>query len=101
MLSEREVGVPITSGPFAPAGMPKLSTAALDVPLLLMLGRHDVNVSSEVAAEWFAQVRAPSKTLVWFGRSGHHITSEEPGKLLTTLVTKARPIAEQAGDVPP
>jgi len=73
----------------------------LDVPLLLLLGRHDVNVSSEVAAEWFAQVHAPSKTLVWFERSGHHITSEEPGKLLTTLVTKARPIAEQAGDVAP
>lgn len=73
----------------------------LDVPLLLLLGRHDVNVSSEVAAEWFAHVRAPSKRLVWFERSGHHITSEEPGKLLTTLVAEARPIAVRAGDVAP
>lgn len=73
----------------------------LDVPLLLLLGRHDINVSSEVAAEWFAGVKAPSKRLVWFERSGHHVTSEEPGKLLHALVTYARPIAEQAGDAAP
>lgn len=73
----------------------------LEVPLILMLGRHDINVSSEVAAEWFQTVRAPSKTLVWFERSGHHITSEEPGKLLMSLVNFARPIAARAGDVAP
>lgn len=73
----------------------------LKTPLILLLGRHDINVSSEVAAEWFATVRAPSKQLVWFERSGHHITSEEPGKLLTTLVRFARPIAERAGDAAP
>jgi pimeloyl-ACP methyl ester carboxylesterase len=73
----------------------------LEVPLLLLLGRHDVNVSSEVAAEWFASVRAPAKRLVWFERSAHHLTSEEPGKLLHTLITYARPIAAQAGDVAP
>ena len=73
----------------------------LKVPLILLLGRHDRNVSSEVAAEWFGKVRAPSKKLIWFERSAHHITSEEPGKLLTALVTHARPIAERAGDVAP
>jgi proline iminopeptidase len=73
----------------------------LKVPLLLILGRHDRNVSSEVAAEWFASVRAPSKKLIWFERSAHHMTSEEPGKLLMTLVTQARPIAERAGDAAP
>jgi pimeloyl-ACP methyl ester carboxylesterase len=73
----------------------------LRTPLLLLLGRHDKNVNSDVAAEWFATVSAPSKRLVWFERSGHHLTSEEPGKLLHTLVTHARPIAAQAGDVAP
>lgn len=73
----------------------------LRTPLLLLLGRHDINVSSEVAAEWYARVLAPSKRLVWFERSGHHITSEEPGKLLNTLVTYARPIAARAGDAAP
>lgn len=73
----------------------------LKVPLILFLGRHDKNVSSEVAAEWFATVHAPAKRLVWFERSAHHMTSEEPGKLLTSLVTYARPIAAKAGDVAP
>jgi pimeloyl-ACP methyl ester carboxylesterase len=73
----------------------------LKVPLILMLGRHDINVSSEVAAKWFAKVRAPSKRLIWFERSAHHVTSDEPGKLLTALVTHARPIAAKAGDVAP
>ena len=73
----------------------------LKTSLLLLLGRHDINVSSEVAAEWFETVRAPDKRLVWFERSGHHVTSEEPGKLLTTLVHYARPIAAKAGDVAP
>ncbi|WP_420137245.1 alpha/beta fold hydrolase [Sphingomonas sp.] len=73
----------------------------LQVPLILLLGRHDINVSSNVAKEWFDQVRAPSKTLIWFERSGHHITSEEPGKLLTSLVRYARPIAIAAGDGAP
>jgi len=74
---------------------------SLKVPLILMLGRHDRNVSSEVAAEWFATVRAPSKRLVWFERSAHHMTSEEPGKLLHALIAYARPIAEKAGDSAP
>lgn len=73
----------------------------LEVPLILLLGRHDINVSSEVAAEWFAGVTAPSKQLVWFERSGHHLTSEEPGKLLMSLLQHIRPIAEAAGDVAP
>ena len=73
----------------------------LKVPMILINGRHDRNVSSEVAAEWFAKLRAPSKTLIWFERSGHHMTSEEPGKLLMALVTHARPIAARAGDVAP
>lgn len=73
----------------------------LKVPLILMLGRHDRNVSSEVAAEWFAGVRAPSKRLIWFERSAHHMTSEEPGKLLLSLVDEVRPIAVKAGDAAP
>ena len=82
--------------------MTDLSTIrTLKVPLILLLGRHDKNVSSDVAAYWFKQVKAPLKELIWFERSGHHSTSEEPGKLLMSLVTHARPIAARAGDVAP
>lgn len=74
---------------------------ALEIPLIVLAGRHDMSVSSAVAAEWFTTVKAPNKQLIWFERSGHHITSEEPGKLLTTLVTLVRPIATTAGDGAP
>ena len=73
----------------------------LQCPLILFAGRDDHNVSSAVAAEWYRQVRAPSKRMVWFERSAHAVLSEEPGKALVSLVQYARPIAERAGDVPP
>jgi pimeloyl-ACP methyl ester carboxylesterase len=82
--------------------MTDLSTIKkLKVPLILLLGRHDHAVSSAVAATWFETVEAPSKKLVWFERTGHMITSEEPGKLLVSLVDYARPIAAKVGDVAP
>ena len=96
-------GQPAVTQAFLPTALTEDLSAIrkLDTPLILLLGRHDINVSSEVAAEWFARVKAPSKALVWFERSGHHVTSEEPGKLLHTLITRARPIAEKAGDAAP
>ncbi|HEU4564421.1 MAG TPA: alpha/beta fold hydrolase [Gemmatimonadaceae bacterium] len=78
-----------------------LRVGRLDVPLILFLGRHDTNVNAEVAAEWFARVRAPEKHLVWFEHSAHMPMSEEPGKFLISLVRFARPIAERAGDATP
>lgn len=68
----------------------------LDCPLILFLGRHDYNVSSSVAAQWFQRVRAPSKRLVWFEHSAHEVMIEEPGKTLLSLVRYARPLAGKA-----
>lgn len=72
----------------------------LECPLILLSGRHDFNVSSSAAEEWYQRLRAPSKTLVWFEQSAHEPLNEEPGRMLMALVTHARPIAERAGDVP-
>ena len=73
----------------------------LRTPLFLLLGRHDHNVSAELAAEWFKTVKAPQKKLIWFEQSAHEVMNEEPGKTLLTLVQQVRPIAERAGDVAP
>jgi pimeloyl-ACP methyl ester carboxylesterase len=72
----------------------------LQCPLLLLLGRHDRTVNSDVARDWFDRVKAPEKHLVWFEQSAHEPESEEPGKFLLSLVRYARPIAEKAGDAP-
>ena len=71
----------------------------LSVPVILLEGRHDMNVNSEVAAAWFEKVKAPEKHLVWFEHSGHMPMTEEPGKFLLSLVRYARPIAERPGDL--
>jgi proline iminopeptidase len=63
--------------------------------------RHDYNVSSSLAAEWFAKLKAPATRLVWFEDSAHEIFNEEPGKTLVSLVRYARPFAEKAGDAAP
>lgn len=73
----------------------------LDCPLIVLAGRHDRSVNSYVAHEWFESVEAPLKRFVWFEHSAHEVMVEEPGKLLVTLVTHARPIAAAAGDVAP
>jgi proline iminopeptidase len=73
----------------------------LDCPVIIFAGRYDINVNSQVAAEWFASVKAPSRQFVWFENSAHLPMTEEPGKFLLSLVRYARPIAERAGDVSP
>lgn len=72
------------------------SMASLDdlgVPVVLLLGRHDINVSSQLAAEWFARLDAPHKRLVWFEDAAHEMLMEEPGKVLLTLVNEVLPLA--------
>lgn len=66
----------------------------LDCPLIIFAGRYDVNVNSQVAAEWFAKINAPSKTFVWFENSAHLPMTEEPGKFLISLVHHAWPLAK-------
>jgi pimeloyl-ACP methyl ester carboxylesterase len=50
-------------------------------------GRYDFNVSSQVASEWFAKVKAPSKRFVWFENSAHLPMTEEPGKFFDLFGT--------------
>lgn len=69
------------------------SLTDLRVPVILLLGRHDVNVSAQVAAEWFDRIQAPAKKLVWFEHSAHEMLVEEPGKVFLTLVNEVRPLA--------
>src|SRR5690606_31887662 len=71
-----------------------------EVPLLMFLGRHDTVAHPGLVSEWFDDVSAPAKQLVWFEHSAHSPMSEEPGRFLQALVEYLRPIAERAGDTP-
>lgn len=73
------------------------SVSKLECPLLVFAGRHDFNVNSQLASDWFASVDAPSKQIVWFEHSAHLPMTEEP-KYLLALVNYARPIAKVIDD---
>lgn len=64
------------------------------IPVLMFMGRHDYTTPSEPTAQWLARVRAPMKQGVWFEHSAHMMPWEEPGKLLVSLLTYVRPLAE-------
>ncbi|KIP86479.1 alpha/beta hydrolase [Stenotrophomonas sp. CFBP 13724] len=76
----------------------KASLDELDVPVILLLGRHDINVSSQLAAEWFARLEAPRKRLFWFENSAHEMLVEEPGKIFLTLINEVLPLARDSGN---
>lgn len=49
----------------------------LDVPVYLMLGRHDYNCPAQLAEKWLAQLEAPQKKLFWFEKSAHTPQDEQ------------------------
>ena len=58
---------------------------ALKVPVVFMLGRHDRQLDSGQAAEYFRHVVAPAKRLIWFEASAHNIPFEEPNRFMAEL----------------
>lgn len=65
------------------------------IPVVILQGRHDLGTSAVLAGQWFADIKAPSKELVWFEDSSHMVYEEEPGKLLVTLVDKVLPLTRK------
>lgn len=58
----------------------------LSVPVYFLLGRHDIIVSSRLAAEYFNVLNAPAgKELIWFESSAHRPHSEEQKKFLSVM----------------
>jgi pimeloyl-ACP methyl ester carboxylesterase len=64
------------------------------IPVLMFMGRHDYTTPTAPTAAWMRKVRAPYKRVVWFERSAHMVPWEEPGKLLVSLLTHVRPLAQ-------
>ncbi len=56
------------------------------VPVVFVLGRHDWQVPSVLAARYFDTLDAPCKQLVWFERSAHNPPFEEPERFVHVMV---------------
>ena len=61
------------------------SAAVLDVPVYFLLGRHDVNAPPALVEDYFAQLDAPHKEIVWFEHSGHSPWTSEPDKFVDVM----------------
>lgn len=48
------------------------TTPSIDVPVLMLIGRHDLNAPPQLAEEYFEMLKAPFKSWVWFDHSGHN-----------------------------
>ncbi len=64
-----------------------------ECPIIFLLGRHDQTASSNLAAQYFEQIHAPAKKIVWFEHSGHFPFLEEPGAVAHALIDVVRPLA--------
>lgn len=65
----------------------------LKVPVIFMMGRHDLHTPYQPSKNYFDNITAPLKKFYTFERSAHFPMLEEPGRFLVTLVTDVLPLA--------
>ncbi|MFT5168021.1 MAG: proline iminopeptidase [Saprospiraceae bacterium] len=62
------------------------SIEEIEIPVFLLQGRHDWNIPSKLAEEWFKKLKSPKKKLYWFEKSGHGPLEEEAKKFNRVLM---------------
>lgn len=55
----------------------RVEASRLDLPVYIVLGRHDMNNPSSIPEEYFNLLEAPKKELIFFENSGHGMIWEE------------------------
>lgn len=69
----------------------------IEVPIILMLGRHDRVISPYLGVEYLEALEAPDKEVIWFDRSAHLAPFEEPDE----FNAEVRQVARRVGMLPP
>lgn len=70
---------------------------SFDVPIFFLLGRYDRHVPAELSRQYFEQLQAPCKRLVWFEQSAHNPPFEEPEKFNEVLIDEVLPSSSGEG----
>jgi pimeloyl-ACP methyl ester carboxylesterase len=65
--------------------------ARLDLPVYLILGRHDMNNPFQIPEEYFNLLQAPTKQLYFFEESGHGMIWEEAEKFHDIMINTVLP----------
>jgi pimeloyl-ACP methyl ester carboxylesterase len=58
----------------------------VDCPIYFLVGKNDNQTSTEIAQEYYKELKAPKKGLFLFENSGHGIQFDEPDKFQKTLI---------------
>jgi pimeloyl-ACP methyl ester carboxylesterase len=62
------------------------TTTQFELPVYIVLGRHDMNNPSQIPEDYFTQIDAPSKQLIFFEDSGHGMIWEEAAKFHDLMI---------------
>jgi pimeloyl-ACP methyl ester carboxylesterase len=54
-----------------------VNVTSFEIPVYFIHGRHDFSSSSNLMAEYYENITAPEKKLIWFESSGHHPYEED------------------------
>lgn len=63
---------------------------SIDVPIVMIMGRHDQVISPRLGEQYFEMLKAPEKEIVWFDNSAHGPPFEEPEKFNEVVRQTAR-----------
>jgi pimeloyl-ACP methyl ester carboxylesterase len=69
----------------------RLDVTRLELPVTIVLGRHDMNNPSQIPEEYFNLLEAPEKELIYFENSGHGMIWEEANLFHSLLIDKIVP----------
>ncbi|WP_395333855.1 alpha/beta fold hydrolase [Novosphingobium sp. BL-8H] len=67
----------------------------MNVPVVMMIGRHDHTTDAALAGAWMDHLQAPSKKTIWLENSAHLGMIEEPGKVFAVLLRDVLPLTEK------
>jgi pimeloyl-ACP methyl ester carboxylesterase len=86
----------VMGAPRQPGPRPTGRQGVYTVPVILMMGRHDLHTPYEAAKVWFDRITSPNKKFITFERSSHYPMFEEPGRFLATLLSEVLPLTGEA-----
>lgn len=75
------------------------SCTRFKVPYFIFDGRLDQNTPAALVEDYFNQIEAPQKELIWFENSGHNPMNDEPEKFKKLLRERLLEIAEKEKNV--
>lgn len=58
---------------------------SMDIPIYIVIGKHEARGRAVLAKEWFEMLSAPSKEMIIFEHSGHRPIFEEPAEFAAVM----------------